>query len=40
MKITKVADANSFQNIHAVEAKRIYDTENAEAQQRLPATAN
>ena len=31
MKVTKVGDANSFQNVHSVEAKRIYDTENAEA---------
>jgi mannose-6-phosphate isomerase-like protein (cupin superfamily) len=30
MKIIKVADANSFKNVHEVEAKRIYDTENAE----------
>jgi mannose-6-phosphate isomerase-like protein (cupin superfamily) len=25
MKITKVADTDSFQNLHAVEAKEIYD---------------
>ena len=31
MKITKVGDVNSFKNVHAVEAKKIYDTENAEA---------
>jgi mannose-6-phosphate isomerase-like protein (cupin superfamily) len=31
MKVTKVGDASSFQNVHSVEAKRIYDTENAEA---------
>jgi mannose-6-phosphate isomerase-like protein (cupin superfamily) len=31
VKITKVVDANSFQNVHSVEAKRIYDTEYAEA---------
>jgi mannose-6-phosphate isomerase-like protein (cupin superfamily) len=31
MKVTRVGDASSFQNVHSVEAKRIYDTENAEA---------
>jgi mannose-6-phosphate isomerase-like protein (cupin superfamily) len=31
VKVTKVADTNSFQNVHSVEAKKIYDTENAEA---------
>ena len=31
MKVTKVGDMSSFQNVHSVEAKRIYDTENAEA---------
>jgi len=31
MKIMKVADTNSFQNVHAVEAKKIYDSEHAEA---------
>ncbi len=30
MKATKVTGASAFQNPHAVEAKRIYDTENAE----------
>ncbi len=30
MKITKVKNTVSFQNAHAVEAKKIYDTENAE----------
>lgn len=30
MKITKVKDTTSFQNAHAVEAKKIYDTENAQ----------
>lgn len=30
MKITKVGDASTFQNVHSVEAKRIYDTENAQ----------
>ncbi len=30
MKITKIGSTNPFQNPHAVEAKRIYDTENAE----------
>ena len=30
MKITKVGDVNSFQNVHAVEAKKIHDTENSE----------
>ncbi len=30
MKITQVLGASTFQNPHAVEAKRIYDTENAE----------
>src|SRR5512139_2187109 len=30
MKVTKVGNASSFENIHSVEAKRIYDTENAE----------
>jgi mannose-6-phosphate isomerase-like protein (cupin superfamily) len=31
MKITKVANTDSFQNVHAVEAKKIYDSEHAEA---------
>lgn len=31
MKITKVAETNSFQNVHSVEAKKIYDTDHAEA---------
>lgn len=31
MKTVRVASTNAFQNVHAVEAKRIYDTENAEA---------
>jgi len=30
MNITKVEDVTSFQNVHAVEAKKIYATENAE----------
>jgi mannose-6-phosphate isomerase-like protein (cupin superfamily) len=30
MKITRVVDTSAFQNVHVVEAKRIYDTENAE----------
>jgi len=31
MKVTKVGDVSSFQNVHSVEAKRIYDSVNAEA---------
>jgi len=31
LKITKVADTSSFQNVHSVDARKIYDTENAEA---------
>ena len=31
MKIFRVADTKSFQNVHGVEAKKIYDTDNAEA---------
>lgn len=30
MKVTKVLGAGTFENPHAVESKRIYDTENAE----------
>lgn len=30
MKVTKIVSTNTFQNPHAVEAKRIYDTDNAE----------
>ncbi len=30
MKVTNVAAAGTFQNVHGVEAKKIYDTENAE----------
>ena len=30
MNITKVEDVTSFENVHAVEAKKIYATENAE----------
>jgi len=30
MKITKVLNVNVFQNPHAVEARRLYDTDNAE----------
>lgn len=30
MKITNVVDTNSFQNIHAVEAKKIYDSDYAQ----------
>jgi mannose-6-phosphate isomerase-like protein (cupin superfamily) len=31
MKIVRVENLNAFQNPHAVEAKKLYDTENAEA---------
>lgn len=31
MRATRIAEISSFQNVHSVEAKRIYDTENAEA---------
>ena len=30
MKITRVIDSSTFQNPHAVEAKRLYDADNAE----------
>ena len=30
MNVTNVGDVASFQNVHAVEAKKIYATENAE----------
>lgn len=30
MKTIQVANTNSFQNVHGVDARRIYDTENAE----------
>ncbi|MBC7107670.1 MAG: cupin domain-containing protein [Methanomassiliicoccales archaeon] len=30
MKIVNVVDAKSFQNVHGVEAKKIYDSEHAE----------
>ncbi|MGE5555669.1 MAG: cupin domain-containing protein [Methanocella sp.] len=30
MKITKVCDTNCFQNPHGVDAKEIYDSENAQ----------
>lgn len=30
MKITRVANIDAFQNVHAVEAKKIYNSENAE----------
>jgi len=31
MKITRVQEIGGFQNPHAIEAKRLYDTDNAEA---------
>jgi quercetin dioxygenase-like cupin family protein len=30
LKITKVADTDSFENVHTVEAKEIYDTDHAQ----------
>jgi len=30
MKITQVANASSFKNVHGVEAKKVYSKENAE----------
>ena len=29
MKITRIENTTAFQNVHSVEAKQIYDTENA-----------
>lgn len=31
MKVTRVVAASTFQNVHGVDARKIYDTEHAEA---------